>query len=58
MGVPRLSRWIMERFPSAIKTAKASSLKGRIDNLYFDFNGLIHECLLRSAIVKQPIPEN
>ena len=47
----------MERFPAAIRTASRAALRGRINNLYIDFNGLIHEALVRAAIVKQPFSE-
>lgn len=58
MGVPRLSRWMMERFPSCIRTLNDNNLAGRIDDLYIDFNGLIHESLLRGSIVKQYLSED
>ena len=58
MGVTRLSRWLMERFPSAVKNLTQRNLVGRIDNLYIDFNGLIHESLMRGSIVKQFFAED
>ena len=58
MGVPRLSRWMIERFPAAVRTASRASLYGRIHNLYIDFNSMVHETLLRAAIVSQPVSES
>ena len=49
---------MMERFPSAVRTASRKALAGRVHNLYIDFNGLIHEVLLRAAIVKQQVSES
>lgn len=47
----------MERYPLSVRTITRHNLKGRVDNLYIDFNGLIHESILRAAIVKQPTTE-
>ncbi|CAL6029717.1 5'-3'_exoribonuclease [Hexamita inflata] len=57
MGVPRLSRWMMERCPQAVRTATRDNMRGRINNFYVDFNGLIHESLLRAATVHLPTSE-
>ncbi|KAH0573843.1 5'-3' exoribonuclease [Spironucleus salmonicida] len=47
MGVPRLNRFICERFPYAIRSVTRNS--HQVDHLYIDFNGLIHESTLRSS---------
>ena len=57
MGVPKFFRWLSERYP-LINKAVAESLPPdfgsllidrsiaelRVDNLYLDMNGIIHQC--------------
>lgn len=50
MGVARLFRWIYERYPLAVTTPGASFVS-RIDNLYIDFNALVHESLRRDSYI-------
>ncbi|ESU42401.1 5'-3' exonuclease XPN family [Giardia duodenalis] len=50
MGVARLFRWIYERYPFAITTPGASFVS-RIDNLYIDFNALIHESIRKDSYI-------
>lgn len=47
----------MERYPLSVRTVNRHNLRGRVEKLFIDFNGLIHESVLRSAIVKQPTTE-
>lgn len=47
----------MERCPQAVRTATRDNMRGRINNFYVDFNGLIHESLLRAATVHLPTSE-
>ena len=44
---------MFERYPQAVRTATRNNMRGRVHNLYVDFNSLIHESILRSALVKQ-----
>lgn len=50
MGVARLFRWIYERYPLAVTTPGASFVS-RIDNLYIDFNALIHESIRKDSYI-------
>ncbi|EFO63105.1 5'-3' exoribonuclease 2 [Giardia lamblia P15] len=50
MGVGRLFRWIYERYPLAVTTPGASFVS-RIDNLYIDFNALIHESIRKDSYI-------
>ncbi len=43
MGVPRLFKYILDNFPSAIKHFKRGNFKGEVDYLYLDANGLLHQ---------------
>ena len=42
MGVPKFYRWLSERYPLINQAIDESTLLPEIDNLYCDFNGLIH----------------
>ena len=45
MGVPAFFIWLAERFPKILKDADlsgAGAVDGGVDNLYLDFNGIIH----------------
>ncbi|KAL0248342.1 hypothetical protein GEMRC1_003578 [Eukaryota sp. GEM-RC1] len=44
MGVPKFFRWISERYP-LIVTPVAIDDGLEFDNLYLDFNGVIHSCV-------------
>lgn len=43
MGVPSLYRWLTQKYPE-IKLKLNSSSNYNIDNLYLDFNAVIHPC--------------
>lgn len=43
MGVPKFFRWLSERYPGLLTTAKEHQLQ-EIDNFYLDMNGIIHNC--------------
>ena len=43
MGIPKFFRWISERYPGLMATAKEDQLP-EIDNFYLDMNGIIHNC--------------
>jgi len=47
MGVPAFFVWLIERYPNIIRDVKPwedEAIKGGVDNLYLDFNGIIHPC--------------
>ena len=43
MGVPKFFRWLAERYP-LLQQEIAGSQIPKIDNLYLDMNGVIHNC--------------
>lgn len=43
MGIPKFFRWMSERYPGLLVTAKENQLPV-IDNFYLDMNGIIHNC--------------
>lgn len=43
MGIPKFFRWMSERYPGLLMTAKEHQLP-EIDNFYLDMNGIIHNC--------------
>lgn len=43
MGIPKFFRWMSEKYPGLLTTAKERELP-EIDNFYLDMNGIIHNC--------------
>jgi 5'-3' exoribonuclease 1 len=43
MGIPKFFRWMSERYPGLMVTARENQLP-EIDNFYLDMNGIIHNC--------------
>lgn len=43
MGIPKFFRWMSERYPGLLTTARENQLP-EIDNFYLDMNGIIHNC--------------
>lgn len=44
MGIPKFFRWISERYPLISQTITKDTIIPEYDNLYLDFNGIIHRC--------------
>lgn len=44
MGIPKFYRWISERYPLISQAICDGSIIPEYDNLYLDFNGIIHRC--------------
>ena len=44
MGIPKFFRWISERYPLINQDISQDSIIPEFDNLYLDFNGVIHRC--------------
>ena len=44
MGIPKFYRWISERYPLISQSIEDGSIIPEYDNLYLDFNGIIHRC--------------
>ncbi len=49
MGVPRLFKWICERYPNAISHFDCTKINKPyiVDNLFIDANAILHECAQR-----------
>ncbi|PVF93616.1 putative 5-3 exonuclease [Serendipita vermifera] len=43
MGIPKFFRWISERYPLTSQLIQENNIP-EFDNLYVDFNGIIHNC--------------
>lgn len=43
MGIPKFFRWMSERYPGLMQTAREHDLP-ETDNFYLDMNGIIHNC--------------
>ncbi|KAG8967784.1 hypothetical protein FRC03_009333 [Tulasnella sp. 419] len=43
MGIPKFFRWISERYPLTSQLIQENKIP-EFDNLYLDFNGIIHNC--------------
>lgn len=43
MGIPKFFRWMSDKYPGLLTTAKENQLP-EIDNFYLDMNGIIHNC--------------
>lgn len=43
MGIPKFFRWMSDKYPGLLTTAKENQLP-QIDNFYLDMNGIIHNC--------------
>ncbi|KAG8766002.1 exonuclease II Exo2, partial [Serendipita sp. 398] len=43
MGIPKFFRWISERYPLTSQLIQENHIP-EFDNLYLDFNGIIHNC--------------
>eukprot|EP00598_Pedospumella_elongata_P008857 CAMPEP_0185012164 /NCGR_PEP_ID=MMETSP1098-20130426/98162_1 /TAXON_ID=89044 /ORGANISM="Spumella elongata, Strain CCAP 955/1" /LENGTH=1230 /DNA_ID=CAMNT_0027541217 /DNA_START=64 /DNA_END=3756 /DNA_ORIENTATION=+ len=45
MGVPKFFRWVTNRYPSILTgPLTGPPTEPNVDNLYFDMNGIIHQC--------------
>ena len=44
MGIPKFFRWISERYPLALQPVSDGTIIPEFENLYLDFNGIIHTC--------------
>ncbi|KAK1310038.1 5'-3' exoribonuclease 3 [Acorus calamus] len=49
MGVPSFYRWLVNRYPKVVETAKEDASEPNpngfeLDNLYLDMNGIVHPC--------------
>ncbi|KAJ3451976.1 5'-_3' exoribonuclease [Anaeramoeba flamelloides] len=42
MGVPQFFKWLAQRYPLVLKKISEHKIP-EIDNLYLDFNGIIHK---------------
>ncbi|KAI6000124.1 XRN 5'-3' exonuclease N-terminus-domain-containing protein [Pisolithus orientalis] len=43
MGIPKFFRYISERYPLTSQLIQENKIP-EFDNLYLDFNGIIHNC--------------
>ncbi|KAK1263646.1 5'-3' exoribonuclease 3 [Acorus gramineus] len=59
MGVPSFYRWLLNRYPKVVETAKEDASEPNpngfeLDNLYLDMNGIIHPCFHPEDTLVQP----
>ena len=44
MGIPRLYRWLVERYPGIVRAIQSPDAVCPIDALHLDMNGIVHNC--------------
>eukprot|EP01032_Pedospumella_encystans_P014743 gene14743-16908_t len=57
MGVPKFFRWVTNRYPSILTgPLTGPPTEPNVDNLYFDMNGIIHQCSHTDDDVSENLP--
>ncbi|KIK21540.1 hypothetical protein PISMIDRAFT_541893 [Pisolithus microcarpus 441] len=54
MGIPKFFRYISERYPLTSQLIQENKIP-EFDNLYLDFNGIIHNCANYKFILVLPL---